>query len=83
MKLGITDGSSSNAQSMPVYDVIEARLHPGYKSYSIDNVGLFKLNTVVRFTQFIRPACLVKERQPPGSKGVVIGNVLVVTLEHP
>lgn len=72
------DGSSSN-----VYDVIEARLHPGYKSYSIDNVGLFKLNTLVRFTQFIRPACLVQDRQPPGTKGVVIGNVLVLTWEHP
>lgn len=74
MRLGIYDNSNGDGKGLPDYDVLEKHIHPAYDEDAVyDSIGLYKLKTVVRFSQFIRPACLVSEHKFPGTKGVIIG----------
>lgn len=40
------------------FTVIEIKKHPKYHNQHYDDIGLLKLNKAIRFTAYVRPACL-------------------------
>lgn len=75
VKLGIFDEHFSHGKRTPEYEVAEKRIHPEYEGGDVNNIGLYKLKSAVRFSRFIRPACLVVEHQPPATKALFLGNM--------
>lgn len=77
VRLGVHDASSGSNKGWPEYDIVEKHIHKGYDENKVYNsLGLYKLRTPVRFTKYIRPACLVAEHQYSGTKGIVVGRLL-------
>lgn len=75
VKLGIFNDHFQRGKRKPEFEVLEKRIHPDYEGGDLDNIGLYKLKTAVTSSRFIRPACLVREHQLPGTKAIFLGNM--------
>lgn len=51
--------SASNNAGLKTYEIIERVVHPNYNpSYVYNDIGLFRLETEVVFSAFVRPICI-------------------------
>lgn len=74
VKLGIIDNNLRRSPWMPEYLVVRREVHADYDGKHLHDIAVYKLHVEVRFTQFIRPACLVTGYQHTATKGIFIGN---------
>jgi len=67
----VTDGAR------PIdYGILKSIKHPKYNGVTKENdIALFKLNNVVEFTKFARPACLQVEENEPTTELVAVSHI--------
>lgn len=75
VRLGELDLSRNDDGSEPEdYDIDKIIVHPDYRyPQKYNDIALLRLRNIVRFTKFIRPACLYTKQDIPQRKAVATG----------
>lgn len=74
VRLGELDFKDDSDDAKPQdFDVIERLVHPKYQDTHYNDIGLLKLHTTVKFSAYIRPACLWPENQVSQERAIVTG----------